>query len=190
MRVASCFLLISLLSGCASTPAPESLDWAQHRDTVSALQDWAFTGRIAIRTQHGGDTASLRWQQQRDDFTMTLSGPMGLKQATLLRENGDLSLMQDGERKPLAREDDPLRAEFGWPLPLDYLPWWLRGLPAPGPARQELAEGRLTRLEQAGWRIEYAGYQGVENTTLPRVIRFERAEVSGKILLKNWTLAP
>lgn len=190
MRVASCFILLALLSGCASTPAPDSIDWTQHRAAVSSLDQWTFSGRIAVSTADGADTASLSWQQQRDDFTMTLSGPMGLKQATLLREGGELSLIRRGERQPLSPEDDPLRAEFGWQLPLDYLPWWLRGLPAPGPAREELADGRLARLEQAGWQIDYDSYQGVDDLPLPKVIRFERGVVSGKILLKNWDLSP
>lgn len=190
MRVASCFIFLALLGGCASTPAPDSVGWDQHRRAVSSLDQWAFSGRIAVSTADGGDTASLRWQQQRDDFTMTVSGPMGLKQARLLREGGELSLVRNGERLPLSPEDDPLRAEFGWQLPLDYLPWWLRGLPAPGPARQELADGRLATLEQAGWRIEYAEYQGAADLPLPRVIRFERAEVSGKILVKSWEITP
>ncbi len=192
-RVAACFFLIVLhgvLAGCASVSTPDTIDWRQHRDRVTALEDWAFSGRIAVRTEAGGDTASLRWQQAQDDFAMTLSGPMGLKQATLLREGGTLSLLRDGERRPLPPEDDLLRSEFGWRLPTDYLPWWLRGLPAPGPARQQLTDGRLAWLEQAGWRIEYSEYRDVENTSLPRVIRFQRADVSGKILLKQWTLAP
>ncbi len=189
-RVTTCLLLLALLNGCAGTPALDSGEWTEHRDAVGALQNWGFSGRIAVSTQAGGDTASLRWQQRRDNFAMTLSGPMGLKEATLLREEGELILLRNGERRRLAPEDDLLRAEFGWRLPLDYLPWWLRGLPAPGPARQQLADGRLAWLEQDGWRIEYAEYRDIDNTRLPRVIRFQRADVSGKILLKRWTLTP
>ena len=73
---------------------------------------------------------------------------------------------------------------------MDYLPWWLRGLPAPQlPAdRSELDGGRLALLEQAGWTVEYAEYQWVEELQLPRTIRFRREGVEGKILLKSWLL--
>jgi outer membrane lipoprotein LolB len=192
-RVTTCLIAIvlhSIVAGCATAPTPDAVDWRQHRDQLSALEHWAFTGRIAVRTETGGDTASLRWQQAGDDFSMTLSGPMGLKETTLLREAGSLSLLRDGIRQPLQADDGLLRSEFGWTLPTDYLPWWLRGLPGPGPARQELAEGRLAWLEQAGWRIEFAEYRRVGDAALPRSIRFQREDVSGKILLKQWTLAP
>ncbi len=188
-RATACLFLIALLGGCASTPAPDS-DWALHRAQLSELESWSFSGRVAVRTAEGGDTASLRWHQQRDNISMTLSGPMGLKQTTLLREAGRLSLRQGDETLPLLPGDDPLRRQFGWSLPLDYLPWWLRGLPAPGPSREALASGRLAWLEQAGWRVDYADYQAVDGLQLPRVIRFERDEVSGKILLRDWALAP
>ncbi len=188
-RTTACLLLIALLGACASTPTPDS-DWNLHREQLAALESWTFNGRIAVRTTEGGDTASLRWQQQRDDISMTLAGPMGMKQTTLLREGGRLSLQQGDQTLPLLPGDDPLQREFGWSLPLDYLPWWLRGLPAPGPSREALANGRLSSLEQAGWRLDYADYQAVDGIQLPRIIRFERDEVSGKILLKNWSLAP
>ena len=145
---------------------------------------------MAVKYTDGADSARLRWRQAADDLEMILSGPGGFKQATLIRENDQLSLLRDGQWQPLNQWEDPLASEFGWSLPLDYLPWWLRGLPAPQlPAgRSEFEMGRLSLLVQAGWTVEYPEYQWVQGRQLPRTIRFHRDDVEGKILLKEWVL--
>jgi outer membrane lipoprotein LolB len=179
------------LASCATQPE-HSTDvprGEQHRSLI-AIERWSFSGRVAVKTETGADTARLSWRQQADDLEMTLSGPVGLKRTTLVREDNVISLLHDGRREALSPDDDPLRREFGWSLPLDYLPWWLRGLPAPAPSpsRSQLEAGRLTLLEQAGWTLEYPEYQWVDGHQLPRTIRFQREGVEGKILLKNWVL--
>jgi outer membrane lipoprotein LolB len=192
-RLYAFLLLAALVAGCAYTPRQEAHggpDWETHRSALADLDTWSFSGRVAVKTPRGADTARLSWRQQADDLEMTLSGPVGFKQATLVRENDVLSLLRNGERQPVDPRDDAIEREFGWRMPLDYLPWWLRGLPAPQlPAvRREIASGRLQLLEQAGWTVEYPDYQWVEGRQLPRTIRFRRDGVEGKILLKEWVL--
>jgi outer membrane lipoprotein LolB len=188
-RATTCLALLLVFAGCASqAPRPET-SWNLHQASLTALEDWSFSGKLAVRTASGADTASLRWRQRQNELELTVSGPVGFKQATLLRENNQLSLLQNGERRLLAPGEDPLLREFGWSLPLELMPWWLRGLPAPGrPARRDIDGGRLRLLEQAGWTLEYTDYQWVDGRQLPRVIRFARDDVNGKILLKKWTL--
>ena len=191
-RLALIFLA-ALLAGCAGQapqPATGAGNWAAHRESLTSLRVWSFSGRVAVKTAQGADTARMRWRQEAEDLEMTLSGPAGFKQATLVREDSALSLLRNGERVPLDEQDDAIEREFGWTLPLDYLPWWLRGLPAPQlPAsRSEIDAGRLSRLVQAGWTVEYPDYQWVEGRQLPRTIRFRREGVEGKILLKDWVL--
>lgn len=186
-------LVAVLLAGCAAQAPREAVidqDWETHRRALASLENWSFSGRVAVKSTNGADSARLRWRQVADDLEMTVSGPGGFKQATLIRENNRLSLLRDGRRVPLDPQEDPLASEFGWSLPLDYLPWWLRGLPAPQlPAgRSKLERGRLSLLVQAGWTVEYPEYQWVQGRQLPRTIRFHRDDVEGKILLKDWVL--
>ncbi len=184
--------LVLLLGACATPPPlpPGATTFEDHRSQLMALEHWSFSGRVAIKTATSADSASLKWRQRGDDLEMTLAGPVGIKEATLTRRDGQLALLRNGERQPLDPYDDPLATEFGWSLPLAYLPFWLRGLPAPDipVAQRELSDGRLSQLSQAGWDLEYTEYQDVNGRALPRRIRFSRAEVSGKILLKEWVL--
>jgi outer membrane lipoprotein LolB len=56
------------------------------------------------------------------------------------------------------------------------------------PADETLDPGRqrLTRLEQDGWRIDYAGYVVVGSEWLPARLTLERADVRVKLLVDDW----
>jgi outer membrane lipoprotein LolB len=186
-------VLAALIVGCAGQAPREvttDTDWDSHSAALADMKNWSFSGRVAVKTGQSADTARLQWRQRADDLELTLSGPAGFREATLVRADRHLTLLRNGEPQPIDSQDDLLQREFGWSLPLDYLPWWLRGLPAPQlPAgRREISAGRLTLLEQAGWTVEYPDYQWVQGWQLPRTIRFQRDEVQGKILLKDWVL--
>jgi outer membrane lipoprotein LolB len=190
--VAACFAA-ALLAGCVSpAPAPTDKVWNQHRAEISELQHWSFSGKLALRSSRGADSARLRWVQTGEEIELELSGPVGFKQVRLVTRGEQTRLFRDGQWQSLDSTERSLEEQLGWSLPLDYLPWWLRGLPAPQVPVGELLldAGRLTRLQQAGWQVDYAAYQTVHAHSLPRTILFRREDVEGKILLKQWSLAP
>ena len=191
-RLLTCFIL-ALLAGCAGRPTIIEVpvnDWDRHYDALAAIEDWTFSGRVAVQTAEDASSASLHWQQRGSDLQMTLSGPAGFKTATLAIADSAITVTREGERRLLGHEPGALSREFGWDLPVDYLAWWLRGLPAPDPIPgfRDITAGRLTRLEQAGWTLEFPEYQQVDSQALPRRIRFRGHGVEGKILLKQWIL--
>ncbi len=182
-----CCLLAGLaaLSACTTQPsAPTVADnWIQHQETVAALSNWEFSGKVAIKTAAGADSARLHWLQQGDQLRLEISGPVGFKKIIFERDGSRLKGFRN-------KQWQALEAELGWPLPLELLPWWLRGLPAPEVAitSRHLEDGRLQELRQDGWTLHYLAYATVDGISLPSSIRFKRDEVGGKILLKRWTL--
>ncbi|HXY97755.1 MAG TPA: lipoprotein insertase outer membrane protein LolB, partial [Steroidobacteraceae bacterium] len=73
--------------------------------------------------------------------------------------------------------------------PLTSLRYWILGVPDPAsPADETLdsARQRLTRLEQDGWRIDYASYVAVGSEWLPARLTLERADVKVKLLVDDW----
>ena len=191
----ACSVVLATLLGACATQAPEpavDADWALHRQALESLSDWEFSGKIAVRTPRGGESARLTWIQRDSDLQLDISGPAGFKRVTLMREAGRYKWRNRDAWEALDSGDAALERELGWPLPLDYLPWWLRGLPAPlTPATEmEFANGRLQKLSQGGWQIEYPAYQDIDRQSLPRTILFRRDDVEGKILLKRWNLGP
>ena len=183
----------SLLAGCTTlAPAPVDANWDLHRTQIAQLERWSFSGKLALKSPTGADTARLRWTQRGSDLELELSGPVGMKQLRLVSEGAETRMFKDGHWQRLDSAEQALEEQLGWSLPLEYLPWWLRGLPAPQlrAAEMDVVAGRLTKLQQAGWTVEYPDYQAVDSHYLPRTILFRRDQVQGKILLKKWTLGP
>ncbi len=183
----------AILVGCATpAPAPTDGDWVSHRERIAALPNWSFSGKIAVKSPRGADTARLRWTQEGENLELDLSGPIGMKQVRIVREDAQLKLWRNGHWESVDEVEPNLVEQLGWSLPLEYLPWWLRGLPAPQleATEIELSAGRLHKLRQAGWLVEFPVYRQVDAHVLPRTILFRRDDIEGKILLKQWTLGP
>jgi outer membrane lipoprotein LolB len=193
-RQLSIAALLSLLTACASQPQPplEQRSWQQHRQAISEQTDWQFSGKVLVKTSAGADSASMSWRQSGADLHIEVAGPAGFKQVQLIRQGQQMRIFRDGEWQTMPATDVALEQLTGWPLPLDLLPWWVRGIPAPTvkPMTFELADERLASLQQAGWSIDYTGYQQVDDLLLPAGLRFSAAGVEGKILFKRWQLAP
>jgi outer membrane lipoprotein LolB len=99
---------------------------------------------------------------------------------------------QDGQNWTAPDADDLLEQSLGVRLPVNGLRYWVRGLPEPGstPGLQTDAHGRLTRLEQNGWVIEYPAYAPTSrlNLDLPERIVARRTDLSVKLVIEQWKL--
>ena len=217
---------LALLSACATTasftaPGP---DWETHRAQLQSLKSWQARGKILVRdavsqASHQGSkpgaSARLRWSQGGDAARLELSGPLGASPVIVEiseashKKNTSGRIFRDGTWGSLAAGREALERDLGWPLPLECLPWWLRGLPAPpgggcpssDDPRLDLKEARLVRLRQGGWTLEYADYRPYGGALLPGSIRFTgppagknqsgpKQAASGRILLRRWELEP
>ena len=194
LRFNTLAILLAIIAGCATAPMETmtSADWPSHREMVAAIPDWSFSGKVAISTGRGAESARMRWSQQGEDLQLEVSGPIGVKRVVFVREGSRLRVFEDNQWRTLTVAEATLEEQLGWPLPLDLLPWWVRGLPAPHPPAIDMAisDGRLQKLNQAGWELEYSSYEQVDDIALPGKLLFRRGEVSGKILFKQWKLSP
>ena len=79
---------------------------------------------------------------------------------------------------------------IGWPLPVDALAWWVRGLQAPGKADAVAldADGRLQSLEQFGWQIEFDRYRTSNGEALPARLEARRGDYRVKLVTGRWRL--
>ncbi len=191
------FLLVAaaLLAGCAGAPTrPPVADperaWERHRATLTDIAEWRLAGRLALRTGAEGWHASLNWEQRAGHYLMRINAPLG---------GGGLRLEGDAERVTLRTSDgqsavsqDPdqlLYQQLGWYVPVENLRYWVIGLPAPGPARHRLdAQGRLERLWQSGWIIEFMDYEAIHGVEVPGRIFAQRGDTEVRLVIGNWDL--
>ncbi len=184
----ACALL--LLAGCAAAPpgAPGP-GWEVHRGQVLALDHFRAEGKLALRSPEQSESASFLWQQQGERARIELSGPLGVNATTLESDGRELEILQ-GEARSRWDLSDPaaLYRETGWYLPVAALPYWLRGVPAPQVAVEELAleRDRLSRLRQAGWEISVERYERFGNLDLPTRLQLRHAQRSVRLVIRRW----
>ncbi|HER34177.1 MAG: outer membrane lipoprotein LolB [Halothiobacillaceae bacterium] len=199
------FLFSTALGGCASlapdsaptTPAtPDQLAaWDAHRDRIEALGDWAFTGRAAVKSGLSGGSVSVDWTQVGAVTSLTMSGPFDTGRLAMTG-TADRMLFTDGHGNRHMTTNPPafLERQTGWRIPLSALPRWLRGLPqhplADLPASRYTLDpqGRLARLEEAGWTIEYRRYEptGEASLSLPRFVEVRQDGMRIRLVIDAW----
>lgn len=188
-------LLASLLAGCAGQQARVGSDtsWAQHQSRLQALDTWAAEGKLALRSTQISESASLNWQQSPTGTTVHLSGPLGFKATTIESDGSELQLRQGDD---ISRWDisDPeaMARQTGWNLPLQALPHWLKGIPAPVSSFELVAfdtdPSLLGSLQQEGWTVTYREYARFADLTLPTRLQIQRGDTSIKVIIRDWTI--
>ncbi len=189
------FFLTFLLSACATQaplrPPADAGAWKTHKAAVSALQRWQARGRIAVRTDEDGWSASFDWKQVDGDYRIRLRGPFGQGAMELDGSARGVWLKRAGQPAVFStRPEILLEQQSGWRLPVAGLDYWLRGLPdREGEADSQLdAAGRLVSLQQHGWQVDYRNYRHYGNYALPTRLDLRRNGVRVRLLIDDWEL--
>lgn len=190
-----------ILSACELTPLqpPQTLDaeqsWRTRQQTLSALSAWGLSGRIAIQTPAEGWHASLSWEQRGETYSIQLSSPLG---QGALQLNGDSSqvTLRTANAEDTAQDPEALlERQLGWRIPVSGLRYWVLGLPDPGVPleRKQLDEsGRLTRIQQSGWDVEFRHYTSTGSVDLPDKLFLNNASTEPhlevRLAVERWDL--
>ncbi len=192
-------LLIFLLSlaACASlqtqtadnSPAAREA-WQLRQAQLKDLKRWTLTGRMAVQNAQGGGTGQLSWAQTEEAYNIQLRAPLGQGTFELAGHPAGVSL-RTGPQQILraAVAEDLLQRQLGWSAPVSGLRYWLMGLPQPGLTVDRLqidAAGRLTDLEQGGWRISVSQYRPYGRTELPSKISIENDRLKLRLAGLDW----
>jgi outer membrane lipoprotein LolB len=192
------FLAAALsLAGCASlTQPPTPIDpeaQARHLRNLEQIGAFSLSGRMAVQTEKRGFSGSLRWKHTEEGDHFALYSPLGAQVADI-KSNGDGVTLTTNDRKIYQADNAEtlLQQTMGWSLPLTGLSDWIIGRPTSSAyeviARD--AQGRLSRLKQDGWDIEYSAYQTVDGTDLPSKVLLRSPQLDLKLLVDQWgTLA-
>lgn len=193
IRILLLVIAFSLLTGCASlgTSTAPTQNWQQRSAQLAALQSWTVNGAISIQEEEKAQSASLTWQQQRDHYHVSLFGPLGFGRVEIDGMPGNITLTASNKPAMTAASPEELmEQQLGWQLPMTHLQLWARGLPVPGvPAKTTFdRQGRLVRLEQEGWEIDYLSYTQVGELELPYKMQLTLDNLKVKLVLRQWAI--
>lgn len=183
------------LAGCSTLPSNSGEQaeaerlWAGRQPLLARVQTWNIAGRLALQTGQEGWHISYRWQQQDQLYHIILADPLGQTSAELQgRPNGVTLLMADGRSATADNPDQLLEKRLGWPVPVQGLYYWVRGLPVPDvPESHGLdRDGRLIWLKQSGWDISYRRYGDFAGLSLPTKIFLDNDRIKVRLVIDGW----
>jgi outer membrane lipoprotein LolB len=163
-------------------------------DGDCAAPEWAMTGRVALSNGKDGGSGRIEWSQTGGKVRIGLSAPV-TRQGWALEVDGDGASLQGVPNGPVHGEDAAtlLRDNTGWDIPVAGLGCWVRGAWASeavfGAAAVGYdAEGRLQRIEQAGWVIDYAEWRpdAASGVELPARITALRNADRVRLVVDRW----
>ena len=190
---AAVLLLPLVLAGCAGwrPPPPTVSETERHWRAALVERPWRLQGRIGVRGGRDSWHGHLRWEHGRDFERLVLSGPFGQGGAVIEARPGWIRLRYpDGKTLESTTPDRLLRQVLGVAVPLAALRYWVLGLSAPGPVSAERdVAGRLRRLRQDGWEVEYQAYGVVGAGALPTKLRLRGpGGIRLTLLIDEWGL--
>jgi outer membrane lipoprotein LolB len=181
------------LAGCAALPPattpvdPEAQ--ARHLRKLDEIGAFSITGRMAVQTEKRGFSGSLRWKHTEDGDHFALYSPLGAQVADIQSTADGVTLVTNDRKTYKADTAETLlQTTMGWSLPLTGLSDWILGRPTNSPHEivASDAQGRLMRLKQDGWDIEYASYKTVDGTDLPGKVLLRSPQLDLKLLVEQW----
>jgi outer membrane lipoprotein LolB len=196
--VRSCVLAavcLGLLAACA-TPAqraapsePAALSALAERERqLQAQPDWTVEARVAVRNGDDGGSGQLIWRQSAGVTDLSLRAPVS-GQGWRLRADADGALLEGLESGPVRGPDADrlLREAVGWDVPLALLARWVQGQRGTPQAVVEFdSEGWPQTLQDAGWRIEYRGWDTDVDPPRPRRVEAESDERRVRMVVRSW----
>lgn len=188
----------TVLGSVADSPAAiahrQRIDRLGLADGACAAPEWALSGRVALSNGKDGGSGRLEWSQSRGDVRIALSAPV-TRQGWVLDINADGATLQGVPNGPLHGMDAAalLRDRTGWDIPVTGLGCWVRGAWASEEAFGAAtvaygSDGRVQRIEQAGWSIGYTDWQmdAISGLELPGRLTAVRGENRVRLVVDRW----
>lgn len=189
-------VLVVLLSACSTPPwrvaggaDGDALARQVAREATLAADDaWSFSGRIAVSNAQDGGSGRIDWVQTGDTYRIELRAPVTRRSWRLSGEDGWAKLEGlDGGPFEGDSAEALLADHAGWTIPLADLAAWVRGARAAGASDAEFApDGRLARLRQAGWVIDYRAWSDDGMPQLPTKVFAQRGDERVRLLVDRW----
>lgn len=184
------------LSACSTQPArPTSTpneQWSNRLTALQRLDSWDIKGRIAVKLEKDGGSASLQWQQRQSSYFIRIVGPFG--KGTIELKGGPTGVSMENAQGQTVRALDPetlMLEALGWQVPLGGLQHWVKGIPDPEQSLDQLElddDGRATSISQAGWLVNLERYRQQETLQLPTRLELINRKLKVKLLVRQWEL--
>ena len=165
--------------------------YLERASRLDAIPEWGLVGRISLDDGDHGGSGRLQWDVRSDSSELDFHGAMGRGAWHLqIGPEGATLKEANGAEQAAPGVNDLIQDRMGWPIPVDALQWWVRGLAAPGAIEGEKLdpEGLLINLEQFGWSVDFNRYDSVAGVVLPKRLNATRDNYRVKLAISRWQM--
>lgn len=182
----------ALLVGCATAPeVPLQAQIVQPSvESAARIRTFQLSGRVGVKYDEKGFFGNVRWQHDAQSDEILILSPLGQGVAQISQNGAGVTLITSNQQIYHAQDAEMLTEEvLGWRLPLNGLRDWVLGRKTAGDATITLDQsGRLYRLIQDGWQIDYLNYQESNGASLPQKLTMQRGNLEMKLIIDNWDI--
>ena len=192
-------LPLLFLAGCEVTAPREPViqgvqptDWLKTATRLRAFDHWVIEGKISVRRDDRIDSGQIRsWTQKGRRFDIEIASViLGLGATRIWGDDTVVTIQQSGEDAVTLSEnpETAFQRAFGWPLPVQQISSWIKGLPAQSgdgtaPALTFGEAGEIVGIVQDGWTVNLRKHQAVaenefQSLMLPNFVQLTRAAES------------
>lgn len=191
-----------LLAACAAQPirqlppldaAVAAAKQAQREAELASSGAWSLQGRVALSNGRDGGSGRIDWRQDGARFEVALSAPVTRQSWRL---SGDAAGAQleglEGGTRSGPDATSLLFEATRWEIPVAALASWARGVRADdshGAATIRYgSDGRLARIEQGGWVIDYSDWRAsaIPGIELPSRLNASRGDARVRLIVDRW----
>ena len=187
-------IMVGLISGCTNLapPAVDNNNWIDQRSQLQELESWRLRGRVNVRYDNESHTPRIQWQHEDRDYRIRLWGTFNVSNTTLVGRPGFVTFEQDGRVLTAASPEELILQQLGYELPVAYLEFWIKGIPAPNSlANLKFNElNQLVSINQDGWTVTYTDPRQYGLVSLPRRVEVTRPrnDIRLRFIGLNWSL--
>ena len=170
-------MLFVALAGCAQMPPKvcHPISEKDRRAKLRTIDHWIARGTIISQAGKQRQKANFRWKQQGQQYTLNISGPLGLGGMRIksLPEGGVELTQGNGDVLQFATPEALMKQKIGWALPLESMQDWLRGLPHQGKAKLGITWDSCVSL-------------GALTLRMPKHIKITHLQWQGDLDITSW----
>lgn len=188
LRNSLLLLAVLLLAGCATTPPPATR-WVV--EDINAFTRFTLHGKVGFRRGEEGGSAALVWQQDGQGYDLLATGPLGQGATRIHGNNAFVRIEQGRNAQESTRPEVLLGDAIGWPVSVNSLAYWVRGLAAPDAKDQQVeieydTEGRPSRIRQYAWDIRLDRWRADDGLLLPHRVVATGGDSRVTLLIERW----
>jgi len=180
---------LCLLAACAvREPRPEGA-WLEERAAwFQAHENWQVIGRVGLSDGERGGSLDFLWRARGERHLIHLRTGSGGRQWRLVFDPDGAELVGSDIDALRGPRPDPLVEEaVGWPIPVEELRFWLRGLLPPGPATAWFDDdGTIRSAESGAWTLDFTRFGEVDGVLMPTRMEARSGRYRVRLAMSDW----